>query len=237
MSAKLDMALDDIPKEKKGQGNRGGRKQQRGGGPVRNRRRFNNNQAPYPQRNRPVEKKQKKIMLAKNKRVFVSGLNANMNSNEVEAIFEEIGVKDKITSIACHHDENGGFLGTALLLFKTGVDAYNLVKDYDRALINGEIMYLDFVVPAEKMKESNKSAEVDIQPPKRSNNDFYYEEEDYGYQQQNYRRPRGGGNRRGRGRGARSKKPNNAGGRKKKEPVTKEDLDKEMDNYRFSHEK
>jgi len=254
---KLDMALDDIKNDASKRtrknrsnpsgGNRNNLNTKRG--------RFNNRRGggrggmsrPYskPQ----VPRKPKTLNLKRNKRVLISNLCTDFVEEEIWEVFEQMEFgKSKLRSLTVNYTKEGKFNGSCIVEFITARDAEDCVKEWDGALIEKKEVYLDFIMSRSELMEDEGETEA---PAASNGGGDYYDQGNYGYysnyqddyqQGYGYRGRRGRGSYgRGRGRGGRGnrgpKKTTTKPKPKPKPTLTKEDLDKQLDEMRKKEEK
>ncbi|XP_035228967.1 THO complex subunit 4-A-like [Stegodyphus dumicola] len=220
MSDKLDMSLDDIIKQSKGQfrlrgrgggRGRGSRGRTRGsfaGNPIRPRtNRGRSRPLPY---SRPKEipdrwqhdlfdggVSQRAGLTTGVTKLLVSNLDYGVSDGDIKELFAEFG---PLRKAAVHYDRSGRSLGTADVIFERRLDAVKAMKQYNGVPLDGRPMNIQI-------------ASSTIPSPNRGRS---------GNSQRNFNRGRQSGSSRGRQGGR--------GGAPRKVP-TAEELDAELDAY------
>lgn len=245
---KIDMSLDDIiASNKKGRGSRGGkgrgnqsnrRSGGRGtGGPMRRGgrgavSRSGNRNTPYSRpKNIPDKWEHDMYDGAGNKgnaranggrrteglstgtHLQISNLDFGVTESDIKELFAEFG---KLKKAMINYDESGRSHGTADVVFERRPDAIKAFNTYNGVPLDGRPMKIEAVSSAVIASSNQTSGRRDSY---RGNNQY----SSRGKYNSSRRGSRGGF--RGQGRGRRG------GGRNRREAVSKEDLDKELDNY------
>jgi len=148
MGDKLDQSLEEITRQSRGRGRRGGFRptngfnqsfRGRGGsgvyGPMR-RGRGGPRPNPYP---RPAANGNQYVSGTK---VFITNLDIGLTAADVREIFQKIG---KVLQSRINYDNQGNSLGTAEVSFAQRADAQKAVEEYDGAEVDGKPMYLKLV--------------------------------------------------------------------------------------------
>lgn len=234
MASKLELSLEDIVKankkggNKRGGGKTGGRGGARGGGnnqkaggakrggvkrlnsrsPMKGRPSFGSGAKPAPTPSGPT-------------RLVVSNLDFGVNDQDIQELFSRCG---RIRKAAVHYDSNGRSQGTAEILFGGFSEANAAVKEYNGRLLDGRAMKVEIVGASAKSqslsqrvgaKQGGSGGTRGGRPQQRQS----------GPRKSFGSSPRGGrgGKRGGRGGGR--------GGQRQQ--MSKDDLDKQMDDYRM----
>lgn len=142
-------------------------------------------------------------------KLIISNLEYSVNDQDIRELFSEFGA---IRSYSVHFDRSGRSLGTADVMYNSRTDATKALKTYNNVPLDGKPMFIEMV-----------SDEPVYQPPAARP----YSSGGGG----GYNRSRGG-NRGGRG----QRRGGNGGGggekREKKKPMTAEELDAQLDEYK-----
>jgi len=230
----MDMSLDDIIKAKPSMVKRGGRgkggrgnSRGRGGSSRGGRRNFRSN--PYgrstdtPSGRWTHDKFEggrsslggggggggRGMPLAK---LLISNLEYSVNDQDIRELFAEFG---PIRTYSVHYDRSGRSLSTADVTYINKADATRALKTYNNVPLDGKPMIIELVTDEPLTTRGNRSYGGNRNSNNGSN------------------RYRGSG---GRGRGAtrRGGRGGRGGGREQKKPMTAEELDKQLDDYKSS---
>lgn len=229
----MDMSLDDIIKAKpsmvrRGRGRGGGRGSGRGGGgggrgASRGGRRSGNRPAPYSRDTPSGRWTHDKFEGGRAARgggggggrgvakLLISNLEFSVNDQDIKELFAEFG---PIRAYSVHYDRSGRSLGTADVTYLNRADAAKALKTYNNVPLDGKPMIIELVTdePAYRGGGGNRNF---------GGNRF-----------NNSNRSRGGFGGRGRGGSRRGGGGGGGGGRQQKKPMTAEELDKQLDDYK-----
>jgi len=238
----MDMSLDDIIKAKPSMVKRGGGKSRggrgnsrgRGGGSSRGggggRRNFRSN--PYSRDTPSGRWTHDKFEGGRSSlggggggggggrgiaKLLISNLEYSVNDQDIRELFAEFG---PIRTYSVHYDRSGRSLGTADVTYINKSDAARALKTYNNVPLDGKPMIIELVTDEPVSTGGGGGNRNNYGGNRNSNNN----------------RSRGsggggrgrGGSRRGGGRGGRG------GGREQKKPMTAEELDKQLDDYKSS---
>ena len=156
--------------------------------------------------------------------IFVSGLDREVNQDDVYDIFNRVG---SVRSATVNYDQHGQSLGTAEVTFTSGKDAETAVREYDAAEVDGKIMNVKLIGSFIKTKEIIKRDSSTTQSS--AHGGGRGKQRTITNTGRGGRRDSGRGGARGTGRGGRTGRA----GRGSK-PASAEDLDAEMDKYQSS---
>jgi len=110
-----------------------------------------------PKSSKPEPVAEKKPM---SNTVVINGLSPDINEEDLQTIFEEVGA---IKEITLNYDKDGKSNGTAQIIFQKAADAETAVDEFDRAEVEGQVMYLKLVVArsvASKVVKKSKPAKA-----------------------------------------------------------------------------
>ncbi|GFS94676.1 hypothetical protein NPIL_509381 [Nephila pilipes] len=232
MSDKLDMSLDDIIKQNKGQfrlrgrggaRNRGTRGRSRGGGnfvgnlirPRANRAR--SRPMPYSRPKELPDKWQHDLfdggvnprggLTTGLTKLLVSNLDYGVSDGDIKELFAEFG---PLRKAAVHYDRSGRSLGTADVIFERRLDAVKAMKQYNGVPLDGRPMNIQITSSTLPNTSRGRSGSLGGGGGGGGSN------------QRNFNRGRLSGNSRGRG---------GRGGVSQRKVPTAEELDAELDAY------
>ncbi|GFV63844.1 hypothetical protein TNCV_1083951 [Trichonephila clavipes] len=234
MSDKLDMSLDDIIKQNKGQfrlrgrggaRNRGTRGRSRGGGnfagnmirPRANRAR--SRPMPYSRPKELPDKWQHDLfdggissrssLTTGLTKLLVSNLDYGVSDGDIKELFADFG---PLRKAAVHYDRSGRSLGTADVIFERRLDAVKAMKQYNGVPLDGRPMNIQITSSTIPNTSRGRSGSLGGGGGGGGG----------GTNQRSFNRNRLGGNSRGRG---------GRGGASQRKVPTAEELDAELDAY------
>jgi len=251
---KIDMSLDDIISSNKrgrgrgrgvargGRGGRGGSTRGRsasnnfgnGGGAMRRGGgRGQNRSTPYSRpRNMPdrwqhdkfdgpgagVSTGRRATELTTGAHLQIANLDFGVTESDIKELFSEFG---KLKKAIINYDSSGRSHGTADVIFERKQDAQQAVKTYNSVPLDGRPMKIE-IVAGQAVFEKSSTPMMRRRSGGGSNGDFRGRGRSDNFSSRGNSRggARGGGRGRGRGRGGR-----------REAPPSKDDLDKELDNY------
>lgn len=230
----MDMSLDDIIKAKPSMVKRGGNKSRGGRGSSSGRGRGNSSRG---RRNNPYSRSRDtpsgrwthdKFEGGRSSlggggggggggrgiaKLLISNLEYSVNDQDIRELFAEFG---PIRSYSVHYDRSGRSLGTADVTYINKSDAARALKTYNNVPLDGKPMIIELVTD----EPSSIGGSRNFGGNRNNSNN----------------RSRGGSGNRGRGgsrRGA-GGRGGRGGGREQKKPMTAEELDKQLDDYKSS---
>lgn len=225
----MDMSLDDIIKAKPSMVKRGGSRSRGGrgggggrgrGGSSRGRRNFRS--TPYSRDTPSGRWTHDKFEGGRSSlggggggggrgiaKLLISNLEYSVNDQDIRELFAEFGA---IRAYSVHYDRSGRSLGTADVTYINKTDAARALKTYNNVPLDGKPMIIELVTDEPLSTGGSRNSGGN-----RNNN-----------RSRGSSRGRGGGGSRRGGRGGRG------GGREQKKPMTAEELDKQLDDYKSS---
>lgn len=233
----MDMSLDDIIKAKPGMVKRGGRgkgergnSRGRGGSSRGNRRNFRKN--PYSRDTPSGRWTHDKFEGGRASlgggggggggrgiaKLLISNLEYSVNDQDIRELFAEFG---PIRTYSVHYDRSGRSLGTADVTYINKSDAARALKTYNNVPLDGKPMIIELVTDEPLSTRGNRNSFGGTNRNSNNGNN-------------RYNRGSGGSGGRGRGGARRGGRGGRGGGREQKKPMTAEELDKQLDDYKSS---
>lgn len=141
-------------------------------------------------------------------KLLISNLEFSVNDQDIRELFSEFG---PIRAYSVHYDRSGRSLGTADVTYINKGDAARALKTYNNVPLDGKPMIIELVTDEPVFRGGNGNR-------------------NFGGNRYNNRSRGGGG--RGRGGSRRGGGRGGASGREQKKPMTAEELDKQLDDYK-----
>eukprot|EP00808_Paulinella_micropora_P014039 g26280.t1 len=172
-------------------------------------------------------------------KIVISNLDRDLTEEDISGIFQDVGT---VTAVQVNYDREGRSLGTAEVTFAHVQDAQKAVDEFDEAEVDERPMYVKLVTSLaakpRTIRKKQKPQYDDYSGDSRQRYDTGYSRGgargrargQYGGGGRGGRGRGGAGRGRGRGRGGRGGGGGRGEGNRK--PMTAEELDAEMDDYR-----